>query len=84
MLPLVSGTTHYTPPNGSSPPPAAIYCGPVLAPPIKRSRSPDQYRRMLKFGIDDVDRVIENGVAHAEEGDHMVLGRCSKNFDDDA
>lgn len=33
---------------------------------------------MLKFGIDDVDSVIENGVAHAEEGDHMVLGRCSE------
>lgn len=83
MLPLVSETTHYSPPNGSCPPPAAVNCGPVLAPIIKRSRSPDQYGRMLKFGIDDVDSVIENGVAHAEEGSHMVLGRYSENFDDD-
>ncbi|CAM9986947.1 unnamed protein product [Ascophyllum nodosum] len=44
-------------------------------PLVIRGRSPDHYQRVMKFGIGDVDTIIENGVAHAGEQEQMILGR---------
>lgn len=48
----------------------------LLSPVALLHRSPNHYERLVKFGLNDVESVIENGVALAGAGeDPMVLGR---------